>query len=164
MSCNLRILCGFSVMIQKQFSRISALFPGGQIFLSEKHLKKLANHIRLVKRLKIWNNFGEEFASEGVEAAYIARNFFIFYSYLKSCVWLLLEAVTLPITSASCERSFSKMKIMKQFPRNSMTSERLGNVDVSGVCRVWQAWHTAWQKVKSLFTVSLTSILHPMHS
>jgi len=40
---------------------------------------------------------------EGVEAAYFARAIFIFYSYLKSCVWLLLVAVTLPITSVSCE-------------------------------------------------------------
>ena len=89
-------------------------------------------------------NFGKEFASEGVEAACIARNFFIFYSDLKSCVWLLLVAVTLSITSASCERSFSKMKLLKKFPRNSMTSERLGNVGVSGVWRVWQAWHMPW--------------------
>ena len=36
---------------KKQFSRISALFPGGQIFLSEKHLKKFANHIHLVKMI-----------------------------------------------------------------------------------------------------------------
>jgi len=48
-----------------------------------------------------------KFASEGVEAAYIARTFFS-YSLLKSCVWLLLEVVTLPVTGASCERSFSK--------------------------------------------------------
>jgi len=52
------------------------------------------------------NKFVKEFASEGVEAAYIAWTIFIFYSYSKSCVWLLLAAVTLPITSASCERSF----------------------------------------------------------
>jgi len=25
-----------------------------------------------------------------------------------------------------------------------MTSERLGNVDLSGVSRVWQAWHMPW--------------------
>jgi len=46
---------------------------------------------------------------------------------------LLLVAVTLPITSASCERSFSKMKLLKTFPGNSMTSERLGNVDLLSI-------------------------------
>jgi len=25
-----------------------------------------------------------------------------------------------------------------------MTSERLGNVDLSGVSRVWEAWHMPW--------------------
>ena len=25
-----------------------------------------------------------------------------------------------------------------------MTSEKFGNVDLSGVSRVWQAWHTPW--------------------
>jgi len=49
---------------------------------------------------------------------------------------LLLVAVTLPITSASCERSFSKMKLVKTFPRNSMTSQRLGNVDLLSVERI----------------------------
>jgi len=28
----------------------------------------------------------------------------------------------------SCERNFSKMKLAKTFPRNSITSERLGNI------------------------------------
>ena len=41
-----------------------------------------------------------------------------------------MVAVTLPVTSASCERSFSKLKVVKTFPRNSMTSERLGNIDL----------------------------------
>jgi len=38
---------------------------------------------------------------------------------------LLIIAVTLPDTSASCEVIFSKMKLVKTFLRNSMTSERL---------------------------------------
>jgi len=38
-------------------------------------------------------------------------------------------AVTLPIISASCEKRFSKTKVVKTFPRNSMTSERLGNTN-----------------------------------
>lgn len=41
---------------------------------------------------------------------------------------LLLLAVTLPVTSASCERSFSKMKIVKTFLRNSMSNNRLSNI------------------------------------
>ena len=62
--------------------------------------------------------------------------FFLIYSYLKSCLCLLLVAVTLPVTSASCERSFSKTKLLKKFSRNSMTSERLGNVDLLSVERI----------------------------
>ena len=66
----------------------------------------------------------------------ISLTIFTFYSYLKSCVWLLLVAETLPITSASCERSLSKTKLLKKFSRNSMASERLGNVDLLLVERV----------------------------
>jgi len=35
--------------------------------------------------LKILNNFGKEFASDGVEAAYTARTIFFVYSYTGSC-------------------------------------------------------------------------------
>jgi len=56
---------------------------------------------------------GKEFASERVEATYVARTICIIYNYLKSCVWLLLVAATLPVTSASCERSFTNMKQWK---------------------------------------------------
>jgi len=80
----------------------------------------------------IWNvnNFGKEFASERVEAAYIARTIFVIYNYLQSCVSLLLVAVTLPVTSAWCERNVSEMKLVKTFPRRSITSERLGDADI----------------------------------
>jgi len=43
---------------------------------------------------------------------------------------MLLVAVTLPITSASCKSSFSKMTLVKTIPRNFVTSERLGNIDL----------------------------------
>jgi len=137
-SCNfitlVRIFCDDSEVI---LSRISALCPRGQTFLWEKHLKGFANHIHLVKMIKTWNNFGKEFASERVEDAYITRTIFscIAIAYLKSCVCLLLVAVTLPATSASCERSFSKLKLVKIIPRNFMTSERLGNTDLLAVER-----------------------------
>jgi len=43
-----RIFCNDSEAI---LSCISALFSGGQIFLSEKHLKEFANHIHSVKMI-----------------------------------------------------------------------------------------------------------------
>ena len=137
MTCNLRILYGFSVMFQKQFFRVFQPFSQEIKYFYQKNTWKNSQIIFIQwKWFKIWNNFGKKFASEGVEAAYIARTIFIFYSYLKSCVWLLLVDVTLPITSALCERSFSKMKLLKKFPRNSMTCERLGNVDRLSVEKV----------------------------
>ena len=48
---------------------------------------------------------------------------------------LLLIAVTLPVTSASCERSFSKMKVVKTFLRNSMSNERLSNIALLSIER-----------------------------
>jgi len=47
----------------------------------------------------------------------------------------MLVAVTLAATSVSSERSFSKMKLVKTVPRNSMISERLGNIDLLSVDR-----------------------------
>jgi len=82
------------------------------------------------------------------------EQFFFTYNYLKSCVWLLLVAVTLPFTNASCESSFSKMKLVKTFPRNSMTNERLGNIDLLSTERYklknrfrwfpWLIWQSTW--------------------
>ena len=51
------------------------------------------------------------------------------YKAAFDCMYkLLLIAVTLPITSASCERSFSKMKLIKTYLRNSMSNGRLSNI------------------------------------
>ena len=140
MSWNLRILCGFSVIIQKQFFVYFSSFPRRSNISIRKTLQKIPKSYSLSENdLKYEITLVKNLLRKASKLPISLENFFIFYSYLKSCVWLLLVAVTLPITSASCERSFSKMKLMKKFPRNSMTSERLGNVDVSGVCRVWQA-------------------------
>ena len=43
---------------------------------------------------------------------------------------MLLVAVTLTVTSASCEKNFSKIKFVKTFLRNAMTSERLSDTDL----------------------------------
>jgi len=134
-----RILYGFSVMIQKQFFRVFQLFAQEVKYFYQKNTWKNPQIVfNKWKWFKTWNNFGKEFASQGVEAAYIARIIFFIYSGLKGCVWLLLVvvAVTLLVTSASCKRRISNMKLVKTFPRNSMTSERLGNINLLSMKRV----------------------------
>ena len=143
MSCNLPHP-GFSEAILSVF----------QLF----YQKNTWNNLQIIfiwwKWFKKWNNFDKEFVSEGVEAAYIARTIIFLYNYLKSCVWWLLVAVTLPFTSASCERSFSKIKLVKTFPRNFMTNERLGNTDLLSTEGYtlkniftwfhWLIWQSTW--------------------
>ena len=41
---------------------------------------------------------------------------------------MYVVAVTLPVSNASCERSFSKMKLIKIFLRNSISNDRLSNI------------------------------------
>ena len=46
----------------------------------------------------------------------LLEQFLLVLATFKRCVWLLLVAVTLPVTDASCERNLKKMKLLKNFP------------------------------------------------
>lgn len=48
-------------------------------------------------------------------------------------VRLLLIALSIPATSAGCERSFSKMKLIKSVLRNSMLDERLRDLAILSI-------------------------------
>ena len=41
--------------------------------------------------------------------------------------------LTLPVTSASCERAFSKMKIIKNYLRSAIGQERLTNLSILSI-------------------------------
>ena len=89
-----KILCGFSVMIQKTFFRVFQLFAQEVKYFYQKNTRKNSKIVfKKQKWFKTWNNFGKELVSEGVEAAYIARTSFFIYNGLKGCVWLLLVVV-----------------------------------------------------------------------
>jgi hAT family C-terminal dimerisation region len=48
---------------------------------------------------------------------------------------MITNALTMPISQVTCERSFSKMKIIKNYLRNSMTDQRLSDLTVLAVER-----------------------------
>ena len=108
---------------------ISAFWPGGRTFLSEKHLKKFANAYSISENdLKHETLLAKTLLRKESQLPSSLEQFISFISPYKGafdCLYkLLLIAVTLPVTSASCERIFSKMKWVKTFLRNSMASER----------------------------------------
>ena len=48
---------------------------------------------------------------------------------------MISNAITMRISQVNCERSFSKMKIIKNYLRNSMTNERLSDLTVMNIER-----------------------------
>jgi len=64
-------------------------------------------------------------------ATFILKNdFSISYSeVLRACMLFLV----LPVTVASAERSFSKLKLIKHFLRNSIAQDRLTNIAILNV-------------------------------
>ena len=68
-------------MIQKQFFRLYQLFAQEVKHFYQKNIWKYLQIIFFeLKWFNTWNNFGKEFASEWVEAAYIARTIFFLHS------------------------------------------------------------------------------------
>lgn len=50
--------------------------------------------------------------------------------------WHMLQiAITVPVTSAECERSFSVMKRIKSYLRSTMSHERLRNISMLAIER-----------------------------
>jgi hypothetical protein len=43
---------------------------------------------------------------------------------------MVKAVVTMPISQVTCERSFSKMKLIKTYARNSMNDDRLSDLTV----------------------------------
>ena len=131
------LICGLDNRFSNEsaviFRGISALCPGGQTFLSTHDLKNYAtayslnaadlqHEIPIVKKLIIKQPDPPKSMAEFL-------SFLCSYKAVFDCLFnLLLISVTLPVTSASCERSFSKMKLVKTFLRNSMNDDRLSDI------------------------------------
>jgi hypothetical protein len=55
-----------------------------------------------------------------------------------STVPLIKSTATFPVSSVACERSFSKMKLIKNYAQNSMSDERLSDLSVLAIERDFQ--------------------------
>jgi len=55
----------------------------------------------------------------------------LFSEIITACIFFL----SLPVTVASAKRSFSKLKLIKNYLRNSISQERLTNISILNIER-----------------------------
>jgi len=122
-------------------SGISALCPGGQTFISKKHLKGFANAYsisekdlkekplekNLLRRASQLPTSLEQFHSSVVPSQ---------AAFDCSCKFLLIDVSLLPSPALHAREVFQKMKLVKTFLRNSVTSEGLSYIHLLSIEKV----------------------------
>jgi len=63
----------------------------------------------------------------------------VFYPVIDTTLIIVITIIifmTIPVTSASVERSFSKLKLFKNYLRNSIGQDRLSNIAILNIERL----------------------------
>ena len=112
-------------------SGISSLCPESDSFLSFDSLKPLADHfdvdsVALCNELTVAKRMLAKKSLFTVTDLY--RDLYPFKQAFPTVVVLIEIAITIPVSSTTCERTFSKMKLIKTAVRNSMTDDRLSDL------------------------------------
>uniref|UniRef100_A0A8D0AYQ8 Zinc finger MYM-type protein 1 n=1 Tax=Sander lucioperca TaxID=283035 RepID=A0A8D0AYQ8_SANLU len=102
----------FSGLGEALMSGIHACNPTTETFLSEEALKSLASHYKI--QLK-------------PEELLVAKNMF------PSLKALFQVALTIPVSSCSCERSFSALRRLHTWLRNTMGQDRLNDLAIMSI-------------------------------
>lgn len=124
------------------FCGISALNPKSKQFLSYELIVPLANHylcdtvslrseLNIVK--KSIKTYEEKF-NVYVKDIFVLHAFLLEYQIAFSELFKLCTiAITIPVSSAACERTFSCMKRVKNYLRNSLLDSKLSSLSVISI-------------------------------
>ncbi|CAF1448894.1 unnamed protein product [Rotaria sordida] len=128
----------FSSETMELLSSISSLCPKNEKFLDFEILKPFALHLdinsdELQNELNVLRPFLKNKNLSDIKELYC--ELILFAQAFPNAVLMIQGAMTIPVTSATCERSFSKMKAIKTALRNIMSDERLSDLCVLSVER-----------------------------
>ncbi|XP_039858034.1 zinc finger MYM-type protein 1-like [Simochromis diagramma] len=113
---------------------VQACSPESENFLSEPHLNELAKHYRLdLKKEEVL--VARNFLTRKTEAGCPPKNMLSVYNLLDSDMFPSLKAtiqvaLTVPVSSCSCERSFSALRRLHSWLRQTMGQKRLHSLAV----------------------------------
>ncbi|CAF2100084.1 unnamed protein product [Rotaria magnacalcarata] len=122
------------------FSSVSAVHPSNQQFLEIEFLKPLASHLLVdFKLLENELNIVKHFIREKIASMKTIQDLLTELKPVNEAfpatISLLRGALCLPVSSTTCERSFSRMKLIKTYCRNSMGDECLSDLTLLAVER-----------------------------
>ena len=130
---------------------IMTLSPINENFLDIETLQPLVEHLSLEKNI-IKNEIGV------IKPMIKDTKLFTVFDVLNelkpvkqafpSTIDLIKGAITFPVSSVTCERSFSKMKLIKTYARNTMGDERLSDL---GVLAIEKELNMDFEKVIDVF-------------
>ncbi|CAF1425421.1 unnamed protein product, partial [Rotaria sp. Silwood1] len=128
----------FSLKTLSFMNSIATVYPESKNFLSINDVDEFSRHID-VDSNALKNEFiviKTMLMSKTINNVIQFLNELIpFSTAFPQTLRMIKSAITMPISQVACERSFSKMKIIKNYLRNSMSDKRLSDLTVVAVER-----------------------------
>lgn len=128
----------FSSKTLSLMKSIATVYPESIDFLNVNAIDEFADHIG-AERSALKNEY--QVLSSMFAAKKLANIFELFVELLPlstafpQTIKMIRGALTMPVSQVTCERSFSKMKIIKNYLRNSMTDNRLSDLTLLSIER-----------------------------
>ncbi|CAF1446569.1 unnamed protein product [Rotaria sordida] len=119
-------------------SSVSSLCPDSDTFLHFDSLKPFADHLNfdrgvLSNELVVVKPMLQKKSLATIIGLY--QELYSFRQAFPTLVALIESAITIPVSSTTCERTFSKMKLIKTTVRNTMSDDRLSDLCLLAVER-----------------------------
>ncbi|CAF3940858.1 unnamed protein product, partial [Rotaria sp. Silwood1] len=117
---------------------MSTVYPESENFLNSEDVDAFCRHVN-VDSSSLKNEFAvikSMFKTKKIDDVIQFLKELIPYSTaFPQTILMVKNAMTMPVSQVTCERSFSKMKIIKNYLRNSMSDARLSDLTVLAIER-----------------------------
>ena len=128
----------FSAKTLSLIKSISTVYPESENFLNTEAIDDFCVHIA-IDATELRNEFAvikSMLRSKKVnDIIHFVNELKGLYDAFPQTVKMIKSAITMPISQVSCERSFSKMKIIKNYLRSSMSDQRLSDLTILAIER-----------------------------
>ena len=128
----------FSSKTLSMMKSISTVYPESEHFLNIDYIDEFSLHIGVDinalknERIVIKSMVQSTTITDVVQ---YLNELIPFSDAFPQTIRMIKNSITMPISQVTCERSFSKMKIIKNYLRNSMSDKRLSDLTVLAIER-----------------------------